>query len=414
MKTANRLASIPTFTVWQEMTTLANKHKAVNLGQGFPSCAPPQFLMDELQKTIEKGTMVPIEHQYARIQGDLELVAEIKQIYANRFSKQDLTDENVLITNGTTQGLNVAFQALINPGDEVIIFEPFYDAYPEDIKLAGGVVKVIPLLPGAKNHSDAWCFSEKDLILSITPKTKIILLNTPQNVPGKVWSQKELEIVARIAIERDLIVIMDEVYMSLVYESSHYHLALIPGMWERTITLCSIGKTFSCTGWKIGWAVGPANLVAALGKIVTYQSFSVATPLQKAVARALRLAEDNGYYTTLVAEYKERRKLLCDVLLKNNLSPVPCSGGYFVLADISKVDPKHYYDPTDTNFARDWQFCRWLTKTIGVCAIPLTAFCFPEHRKMYDSYVRFAFCKSEAEIQEAGVRLQKLREYCLL
>nr|CCC94238.1 putative kynurenine aminotransferase [Trypanosoma congolense IL3000] len=419
---ADRLSQAPKVSVWTEMTPLANKHGAVNLGQGFPNFPPPDFLLQEVHRVFDESIATPTNQQYARTQGNLELVEELKRMYAKQLNWPDIGDENVVITNGTTQGLNMIFQATINPGDEVIIFEPFYDAYVYDIQLAGGVVKYAQMEPGSTNYADSWTFNEELLRSLITPRTKAILINTPQNVPGKAWTPHELGVIASLAVEHNILVISDEVYMTLVYETphpvegkrhSHISIASLPGMRNRCVSLCSAGKTFSCTGWKIGWVVGPANIITALSVLELYQTFSVATPLQIATARGLRKAEEVGYYKSLLESYEKRRTLLCDVLTESKLPPIIPSGGFFVLADISRVDPKHYYDPSETLVGRDWQFCRWMTRTIKVCAIPMTAFCQKENRPLYERYVRFAYCKREEDIEEARKRLQKLGEYLL-
>ncbi|KAG8343616.1 kynurenine aminotransferase [Trypanosoma vivax] len=404
------------------MTPLANKHKAVNLGQGFPNTSPPDFALECLKEVMSECHAVPTNQQYARTQGDMELVTEVKKMYATLLNWPDIADENVLVTNGTTQGLNLAFQALLNPGDEVIVFEPYYDAYVCDVQLAGGVVRYVTLIPGDTGSADSWVFTEEQLRSAITSRTKVILINTPQNVPGKTWLRHELELVARVAVEHNLFIVSDEVYMALVFPTphpavtekhTHICIASLPGMRERCLTLCSAGKTFSCTGWKIGWAVGPSWIIQNLSRLSLYQTFSVATPLQIAVARTLRAAEGKNFYNKFVEEYEHRRQLLCDILAENSLPPVIPSGTFFVLADISRVDPRHYYDPNDKDTGRDWQFCRWLTKVIGVCAIPVTPFCCIESRPTYDRFVRFAFCKTVADIKEASVRLRRLKDYLL-
>ncbi|EAN78575.1 glutamine aminotransferase (GlnAT) [Trypanosoma equiperdum] len=422
IRLADRLADVPPYSVWTEMTPLANKHGAVNLGQGFPNFPPPDFLLKEAHRVFDESVVTPTNQQYARTQGNLELVSELKRIYAKHLGWPDIGDENIVITNGTTQGLNMVFQAIVNPGDEVITFEPFYDAYQCDIQLAGGVVRFVQMIPGSTGLADSWTFSEEQLRSLINPRTKAILVNTPQNVPGKAWTREEMNIVASLALEHNLIVVSDEVYMHLVYATphpiegqkhSHLSIAALPDMRDRCVTLCSSGKTFSATGWKIGWAVGPTKLIQALSLLELYQTFNVATPLQIATARGLRIAEEVGYYENLLSQYEKRRKLLCDMLAKNNLPPTIPSGGFFVLADISLVDPKHYLDPNERSVGRDWQFCRWLTRTLKVCAIPVTAFCQKENRPVYDKFVRFAYCKKEEDIIEAGIRLERLSEYLL-
>ena len=425
---AKRLATVPKNTVWGEMTPLALECKAVNLGQGFPNFNPPPFATEILSKVIS-DTASPLFHQYCRSFGHLALVAEVEKEYNSRLfpvsidpttkrgSLNSLTE--ILITAGVTQGLNLACTALIDDGDEVISFEPFFDLYANDIHMAGGVVKLLPLHPstsaamnGDTNAND-WSFSEESLRSLVTKKTKAILINTPMNVPGKVLSRRELEVIAAVAIEHDLLVFSDEVYTSLVYDGlEHICIASLPGMFERTVTMCSAGKTFSCTGWKIGWAVGPAPFLSAMHQVSSHQTFCVTTPLQVTIARCLAAARSGNYYSEHVANYTKKRAMLCDILRGVGLPPVVPAGGFFALADISAIDPVHYCDPSDkTGVAKDWQFCRWLTRVIGVNAIPATAFCGVESRPLFERFARFAYCKTEEDIVEAGKRLQRLKEF---
>jgi aspartate/methionine/tyrosine aminotransferase len=351
----------------------------------------------------------PLFHQYARSLGHLELVNPLKDMYSKRLGRE-LTVNEILVTNGVTQGLYIACQAFLDVDDEMITFEPFFDLHTNDAFLASANVRLVPLHADS-NRADNWRYSEDDVRAAVTPKSKAILINTPQNVPGKVWSREELESIAKVAIEHDLLVLADEVYGELVYDGlEHVSIASLPGMYERTITFSSAGKTFSCTGWKVGWAVAPPALIASMQQVQSMQTFSIATPLQIAVGRSLRACESNGYLEELKRTFMRRRQLLCDTLRNVGLPPVVPSGGYFALADISRVDPRHFYNPDDT-VAKDWQFCRWLTKVIGVNAIPVSAFCSEDHKHRYENYVRFAYCKAEADITEAGRRMEKLKLY---
>jgi aspartate/methionine/tyrosine aminotransferase len=408
---AQRLQGLPTSSIWEEMTPLANKHKAVNLGQGFPSFAPPKFLLEELEKVLENSEETPLAHQYCPVRGNAELVGQLGKTYSRLFSRE-VGLSNIVVTDGVTQALSATFQAFLNHGDEVILIEPYYDAYYQDIYVTGGIVKYASLQP-SNESADEWKLTRKSLLAVVSDKTKFILMNTPQNVPGKVWDQEELQIIADVAREFDIVVIADEVYMYLTYGKPHVSIATLPGMWERTITLCSAGKTFSCTGWKVGWAVGESKLIAPIAQIVSYQTFCCSTPFQIALARALAKAEENGFYETFREEYSARIDKLCALLAVSGLPPVKPKGGFFVLADISKVDPRHYYDPENKSQAKDWQFSLWLTKTIGVCCIPVTAFCKDDSKPLYANYVRFACCRPENELRAAAERLQKLHDYLL-
>ncbi|CAM40690.1 cysteine conjugate beta-lyase,aminotransferase-like protein [Leishmania braziliensis MHOM/BR/75/M2904] len=408
---AQRLLGLSTSSIWEEMTPLANKYKAVNLGQGFPKFAPPRFLQEELKKILECSDEAPLAHQYCSPRGDAELITQLCKSYSKLFS-QDVQPSNVVVTNGVTQALNAIFQAFINHGDEVVLVEPFYDAYYQDIFITDGVTRYVSLQPSSES-ADSWKLTREALLEVVNDKTKFILINTPQNVPGKVWDVEELQMIADVAKQFDVVVISDEVYMYLTYGKPHISIALLPGMWERTITLCSAGKTFSCTGWKIGWAVSCARLTAPIAQIVSYQTFCCSTPFQIALARAMAKAEENGFYDILRDKYAARVNQLSNILTASGLCPVNPNGGFFVLADIKKVDPKHYYDASNKSQAKDWQFCLWLTKRIGVCAIPVTAFCSEKSKPLYESYVRFACCKPQCELSTASERLQKLHEYLL-
>ncbi|KAK7196918.1 glutamine aminotransferase [Novymonas esmeraldas] len=407
--TAQRFQGLPTSSIWEEMTPLANKHKAVNLGQGFPSLSPPQFLLDELSNVLAASAQAPLSHQYCPPRGNAELVARLCRDYSKRFSRE-IQPADIVVTNGVTQALNATLQAFINHGDEVVLIEPFYDAYYQDIFINHGVTKYVALRPSTES-ADSWALTREALLEVVNEKTKFILINTPQNIPGKVWDREELEVIAEVAKQFDVVVIADEVYMHLTYGKPHVSIASLPGMWERTITLCSAGKTFSCTGWKIGWAIGCTQLTTPITQAVSYQTFCCSTPFQLAIARAMAQAEESDFYSTLRDEYAARVDQVCSMLAANGLTPVKPNGGFFVLADITKVDTRHYYDPANKSHAKDWQFCLWLTKTIGVCAIPVTAFCSEQSKPLYENYVRFACCKPQSELEAAAVRLQKLHQY---
>ncbi|KAG5469054.1 hypothetical protein LSCM4_02450 [Leishmania orientalis] len=411
IRAAQRLRGLSTKTIWEEMTPLANEHKAINLGQGFPTFAPAQLLLQELNKVVECSEQSPLAHQYCPPRGNAELVTQLCRSYAKLLCR-DIEPANVVVTNGVTQALNAIFQAFIDDGDEVVLVEPFYDAYHQDIVVSGGVTKYVSLQPSTES-AESWKLTREALLEVVSEKTKFILINTPQNIPGKVWSVEELEIIAEVVKQFDTVVISDEVYMHLTYGKPHVSIALLPDMWERTITLCSAGKTFSCTGWKIGWAVGCARLIGPIVQTVSYQTFCCSTPFQIAVARTIAKAEENGFYDTLRDEYAARVEQVSSMLESCGLSAVKPEGGFFVLADIAKVDPKHYYDALNKSHAKDWQFCMWLTKKIGVCAIPVTAFCKEESKPLYENYVRFACCRSQSELHAAAERLQELRQYLI-
>ncbi|NTW97773.1 MAG: aminotransferase class I/II-fold pyridoxal phosphate-dependent enzyme, partial [Oscillochloris sp.] len=303
--------------------------------------------------------------------------------------------------------------------DEVIIFEPFYDAYVPDVVMAGGVPRYVRMYPPSALSpqpsalilhppSLSWRFDPDELAAAFSPRTRLLLLNTPHNPTGKVFTPEELAQIAALCIEHDVLVLADEVYDQLVFAPArHTPIATLPGMWERTLTVNSTGKTFSLTGWKVGYAVGPANLSAALRSAHQWITFATATPFQAAMAVALERAAERGYYGQLRAEYAERRDMLAGVLAGAGFPTLPVEGSYFIMADISQA-----------GFASDADFCRWLTSEVGVAAIPPSAFYAdrPEHpqgvsgsHKGLPLLARFCFAKRLETLQAAAVRLEAIR-----
>lgn len=328
----------------------------------------------------------------------------------------------IITTIGCTEGLFAAMGALVDEGDEVILIEPFYDAYPQDTQLNGGIPVYVPLhAPAPAKHkfgtqASEWTLNLEELeAAAARPKAKILIINNPMNAIGKVWTRTELEAVANIAKRYNLIVLSDEVYEWMTYDGTeHVRIASLPGMFDRTLTFGSAGKTFSVTGWKVGWVIGPAALCQALSIIHQVDCFCHGTPLQEAVAVAFEQAAQRNYFEELKKMYEQKRNKLLDILKACNLPPVVPQGSYFVLADISGVDSKHYYLSEykgEVEEARDYTFCRWLIKKIGVGAIPTSAFCSKQNKDIGEKYVRFTFCKRDEVLDAAAERLKMLKEY---
>lgn len=385
-------------SIFAEISALAVQTGAVNLGQGFPDFAGPDWI-----KQAAINAITADQNQYAPYIG----VPRLREAVAATWQAQgwrtvDPAGE-VTITSGATEALFGAMQALLNPGDEVVLFEPFYDAYPPDITMAGGVPRYVRLHPPAQPSalspqlSDrSWWFDPADLRAAFSPRTRLVLLNTPHNPTGKVFTRAELELIAELAIAHDAIVIADEVYDQLTFTAAgHVPIATLPGMWERTLTINSVGKTFSLTGWKIGYAVGPAQLNAALRAAHQWVTFATATPLQVAAAVALEGALTNDYYTTFRAEYAERMALLRTILEDVGLPTLPVEGSYFIMADISA-----------TGHTNDADFCRWLTREVGVAAIPPSAF-YADATNL-PLLARFCFAKNLSTLHAAAERLAVL------
>lgn len=377
-------------SVFAEFTALADRHAAVNLGQGFPNFPAPGFVKEAAQRAIANE-----QNQYTRYGGHLGLVEALAlQAEVDLGRVVDPLAE-IQITAGATASLFSICQALLDPGDEVILFEPFYDSYPADVALAGGVVRFVPLYP----HSDGrWRFDPGELRAQFNRRTKLIFLNTPHNPTGKVFDAAELSLIAALCQAFDVIVVADEVYERMTYgDVAMTRIAALPGMWERTLSIGSAGKTFSVTGWKVGWTVGPAHLISALRNVYQWVTFCVATPLQAALAEAVRMAPAARYYQEMAAIYQAKRDRLAGILAAAGLSPLPPEGSYFIVADVSGL-----------GFPDDYAFCRWLTAEIGVAAIPPGAFYSPAHKHLARNLARFCFCKTDETLDAAAQRLAQL------
>ena len=376
---ASRLAGFGT-TIFTEMSALAERTGSINLGQGFPDEDGPSAVLEAAVQAIRDG-----HNQYAPLPGVPSLVDAIAEHQRARYG---LEHEAIQVTFGATEAITAALLGLCEPGDEVVALDPFYDSYRAGAALAGARLVGVPLTP------PEWRFDAEQLAAAITPRTRVLLLNSPHNPTGRVLDRAELAQIAAACVEHDLIAISDEVYEHLVFEGEHIPLATLPGMAERTLTVSSIGKTFSVTGWKTGWACGPAELVAATRGAKQFMTFAGGTPFQHAAATALAGAEEHG--ARLAAELKAKRDRICAGLERAGATVLRPAGTYFVNAD---VRPLGYDDGV--------AFCRELPERAGVVAIPTSVFCGDPERVR--SLVRFAFCKREEVIDEAATRLGRLR-----
>lgn len=374
----SRLRGLGT-SIFAEMTRLAVAHGAVNLGQGFPDFAPPAMVVEAAERALAAG-----RHQYARMFGLPELVAAIAA-HAGRFRGMAIDGEReVTVTSGATEAITDAILALVEPGDEVVLFAPWYDSYRAAVALAGGRAVEIPLLP------PDYAFDPARLAAAIGPRTRMVIVNTPQNPLGKVWSGDELAALAVLACRHDLLVLADEVYEHLVYDGEHRSLATWPGMAERTITVGSAGKIFSCTGWKVGWAVAAPQLTAAIRTVHQFVTFATATPFQLAIAEGL--AAPDEFFTGLGREFTARRDRWCAGLAALGIAAPQPAGTYFALVDAAAFGGADAED-----------FCRRLPAEAGVAAVPVSAFAMdPEP---YRGVIRFAFCKQDSTLDEALRRL---------
>jgi aspartate/methionine/tyrosine aminotransferase len=390
-------------TVFAEFTALAIAHQAVNLGQGFPNFPAPDLIKQAARSAIDADL-----NQYARGAGHPRLVNALAAVYGPLFERTLDPLQEIVVTVGATEGIFATIQALIDPGDEVILIEPFYDSYPASIIMAGGTPVYVPLRAptGAVAAAD-WQLDMDELAAAFTPRTRMLILNTPMNPVGKLFSRQELEMIARLACEHEILVLSDEVYEWMIYPAAgrvveHVRIATLPGMWERTVTLGSAGKTFSVTGWKIGWAIAPQHLAHAVLMAHQWIPFAVATPLQEAVAVALERAVDEDYFGWLGAMYQAKRDKLLAALTAVGLTPVAPDGSYFVLFDTGQLDV-----PVASGARRDVAVCRWLTTEVGVAAIPPSPFYSVPHQHLTDNLGRFCFCKTDDMLDEAASRLQR-------
>jgi len=394
-------------TVFAEYTALAIEHNAVNLGQGFPNFPAPDFVKEAAQQAIEDNL-----NQYARGAGQARLVNALAQIYGPLFNRDLNPQSEIVITTGATEGIFATMQALVDQGDEVILIEPFYDSYAPSVIMAGGTPVYVPLRPKENpQNADDWILDMAELEAAISERTRLLIINTPQNPVGKIFSRAELQQIAALVQKHDILVLSDEVYEWMTYSDGertghkrveHTRIATLPGMWERTITLGSAGKTFSVTGWKIGWAIAAEPLANAILMAHQWIPFTVATPLQEAVATALEVSPERDYFNWLSSMYQEKRDFLLTVLRDVGLSPVTPDGSYFILVNTSHLDV-----PLEAGQRRDRSVCRWFTREVGVAAIPPSPFYSPEHQYLTDNLARFCFCKTDDMLQEAAARLTK-------
>jgi N-succinyldiaminopimelate aminotransferase len=376
-RTAHRLQGIPP-TIFAEMSALAVRTKAINLGQGFPDEDGPAPVIEAAVDALRGG-----RNQYAPGPGTPELREAVARHQARHYGVELDPTSEVLVTTGATEGIASAILALLNPGDEVIVLEPFYDSYVACIQMAGAVRRPVMLkAPDFRLDLDA-------LHAAVTGRTTAILVNSPHNPTGTVLSRAELEAIAAVAVDHDLVVITDEVYEHLAFDDrEHVPLCTLPGMWERTVSISSAGKTFSFTGWKVGWATGPAELVRTVQAAKQWLTFTSGAPLQPAISYALDQQAD--YYRWLSRELQAKRDVLCAGLDRLDMDIYVPQGTYFVTTDVSRYG---YQDGL--------AFCRALPERAGVVAIPSQF--FYDHYEQGRHLVRWAFCK-RTEVLEEGVR----------
>jgi kynurenine--oxoglutarate transaminase/cysteine-S-conjugate beta-lyase/glutamine--phenylpyruvate transaminase len=421
ISSANRIKSFEAPSVWLEFSPLAQATNSINLGQGFPDWAPPSFLQNMAIESIQG-----VEYStYARSAGHLNLTKSISKNYSEQLNQEINPLTDVLVTVGASEALFLSIMSFINEGDEVITIEPAFDIYYGALAMAKAKTMPVSLIP-AKDNLD----SSADLVLdwdtlkkNLSLKTKAIILNTPHNPSGKVFSKVELEKLADILKEYpQCLIIADEVYEHIVYDDNiHTPMASLPGMFDRTISIYSAGKTFSVTGWKIGWAIGAKELIRKLQLTQQWVVFSVSTPHQQAISEALNTAKApyknyNSYYDWLKEEYTRKREILFNGLNKAGLNPILPQGSFFILCDIkdkvieTKVTHEKLFELTKdgsvqfdnaTLDLQDYNFSRHLSFNKNVTSIPASAFHIKENQASSQDYIRFAFCKDDDVLKRA-------------
>lgn len=387
----NKVLSEYGTTIFTTMSALATAHQAINLGQGFPDTDGPEDIRQIAARSLMDGP-----NQYPPSQGLPELRQAVAAHNARFYGLQVDWQTQVLVTSGATEAVAASLLALLNPGDEVVLFEPMYDCYLPIAQLAGAVARPVRLRP------PAWELQRAALAAACNAKTKLIVLNSPMNPTGKIFSRDELQFIADLAMAHDAIVVCDEVYEHLTFDgASHIPLMILPNMEGRCVRIGSAGKSFSLTGWKVGYITAPAHLAEIISKAHQFLTFTTAPNLQKAVA--FGLAKDDNYFTGLAADMQAKRDLLGDGLRRIGFEILPCQGTYFLTADY-------------TAFARegedDTAFCKRITLEAGIAAIPLSAFsmaAMPGGTGALPSekLIRFCFCKQDSVLQEALARLQR-------
>jgi len=392
--TGSRKATQFTESVIREMTRLNDMYGGVNLSQGFPDFPAPAAVKDAACAAINADI-----NQYAVTWGARPLREAVAREFTRRYGLPIVADEQVTVCCGSTEAMMSTMMAIIDPGDEVVIFEPFYENYGPDTILSGATPRYVTLHepdPSALSGSPgaSWSFDPDELAAAFNDKTKAIIINTPNNPTGKVFTRDELETIAALCRKWDAIAISDEIYEHIIYDGyCHTPIATIEGMADRTVTLNGLSKTYSVTGWRVGWTISPPALTGPIRKVHDFLTVGAAAPLQEAGAVALGLADD--YYAKLAASYRGRRDVLLDILDRHHFTCYKPYGAYYIMTDISGF-----------GFSDDVEFARYLAKDVGVAGVPGSS--FYKSSDQGKNKLRFCYCKREETLREADKRLVKL------
>ncbi|KAG0736395.1 hypothetical protein G6F32_005096 [Rhizopus arrhizus] len=402
--------------VWSIFTPLAQETKAINLGQGFMnSFTPPEIIQNACKEALNKVE----SNQYCHPKGLLRLRKALAASYKQQLNGRELDPEtNIIITAGANEGIFASLAGFLDKGDEVIVIEPFFDQYIPNITMNGGVPVYVPLRPPADADqrivsSQEWTLDINELESKITNKTKVIIINTPHNPVGKVFTEDELNAIGQVAEKHNLVIISDDVYDRLHYLSCDKIPRIANKFWDRTITVGSGGKCFAATGWRVGWLIGPAELIQYAYAAQLRVVFCVNHPSQEAMAAGIEASLTEPIFEQQIEQYIEKRSILSKVFDELALPYTVPEGAYFILVNTSKIQiPEDYVFPDLLNDrGDDFKMCYWLTKEIGVCAIPPSEFYMKEHCPLASKYARFAFCKTNDVLEQAVDRLKQLKGY---
>jgi len=404
--------------VWVEFIQLALEYQPLNLGQGLPDDLVPTYVLDSLRDVVNDPSV--FMHQYTRGFGHPRLVAAIANLYTKLLGRSTPIDpvKEVLVTDGAYEALFTAIMGHVNPGDEVIIIEPYFDCYEPMVRLAGGTPVFISLKPTKEEgviSSGDWKLDMEELKNVFTSKTKAIIFNNPNNPLGKVFSPDEISMICNLCCEHDVLMISDDVYEHMVFDNHEMvRVATLPGMWDRTISIGSAGKTFSVTGWKLGWAYGPEHLIRNCGVVHQNCVYACPTPIQEAVARGFekelgRLGDKESYFKSISVDLKGKRDYLAEVLTDVGMKPVIPEGGYFMMADWSSLADKIDLS-SEVDEQRDYRFVKWLSKNRKLQGIPPSAFFSQPHKHIGEDYIRFCFIKHDDSLKKAKEILTNWRK----
>ncbi|HEV8468391.1 MAG TPA: aminotransferase class I/II-fold pyridoxal phosphate-dependent enzyme [Candidatus Limnocylindria bacterium] len=369
-----------TESVIREMTRLNAVHGGINLAQGFPNFPAPAEVKEAAKRAIDADI-----NQYAITWGAKSLRDALSRTYAELYRMRVDPETMLTVTCGSTEAMVSTLLAIVDPGDEVVVLEPFYENYGPDAAICGATPVFVPLRP------PNFTFDPDELRRAFTSRTKAIIVNSPNNPTGRVFSREELETIASLCREHDAIAVTDEIYEHIKYSSAHIPIATLEGMAERTVTISGASKTFSVTGWRVGWIVAPPELTAGIRKVHDFVTVGAPAPLQEAVAAALALGRP--YYQRLAIEYRARRDVLVRALESAGFAPNTPEGAYYVLCDIRPF-----------GFDDDSLFARWLVSEVGVAGVPGSSFF--SRKELGQHLIRFTFCKTEDVLEEAGKRLR--------